>query len=769
MNKTAKTFGALLMLGTLLAVPVLAEETPALRLPSGLRAIGDRAFYGDTSLRNIIIPDGTQSIGEEAFAKSSVELVTIPESVTTIAENAFDDAPSAVIKAPEGSAADQYAYDHNLVVYGAFAEPTLGAFDADTCVLRIEAADEAAGKLLIAIGEGEAKEIAIESDSEGRYVTLPYADFQPLTEVACSVQIPATEAMRISPAAKTTVKRNPQAVGTVAAVWNTSGWLDVSWMNADPFCAYQIYTDDPTASGYDTELGAAKLCTTEVGKSSTSGMNVVPRFGAHKYGVRLIYDGQETGDIVWSNSLTMDPVAKLVDVQTTVSIAEGVTVSVEIADWKDYSLPTLTIEYREEGDTDWTARSITCGRDETEHYTIYPTKLGTLQYRVRIQYAQYSANWYLGTDNGHHAAGDEGTLFSATITMEKYTAKDAQGNAIAWYSIEENDDDLVLVLEAYLGSESAVEIPSTIGSLPVVGIAENAFAYNSTLTSVSIPDSVTSIGSGAFSGCTALTSASMPFGIDTGDIFVDIGSVRVGRKSGTRLNNTWGDTSDIQAGDFVWYGSYPQTADGDELPIEWIALDVKDGQAFLISLYGLEGKAYYEPFSYNVHVEWNISTLRNWLNGTFMDKAFSETEKAKIALTTVDNSASQGFPDWSKTDKPNTEDYLYVLSYQEYITYFGEPTKGGSGEENYNTKARTAPTPYALANGALAHDSYLMDEALYGDDAACGMWWLRSESYEDYKEYPGTRINVHYTGDINAHSVDSANCCVRPVFWLKMD
>lgn len=63
-----------------------------------------------------------------------------------------------------------------------------------------------------------------------------------------------------------------------------------------------------------------------------------------------------------------------------------------------------------------------------------------------------------------------------------------------------------VTITKYTGKESTVILPSTISSWPVTKIGEAAFQDNTTITSVTIPDSVTEIGSNAFAGCTNLTS-----------------------------------------------------------------------------------------------------------------------------------------------------------------------------------------------------------------------------------------------------------------------
>ena len=62
----------------------------------------------------------------------------------------------------------------------------------------------------------------------------------------------------------------------------------------------------------------------------------------------------------------------------------------------------------------------------------------------------------------------------------------------------------------YEGTDTEVIIPETYRGLPVTVIAENAFAGQSTVTSVTIQDGVTSIGGSAFSGCISLTSITIP-------------------------------------------------------------------------------------------------------------------------------------------------------------------------------------------------------------------------------------------------------------------
>lgn len=62
---------------------------------------------------------------------------------------------------------------------------------------------------------------------------------------------------------------------------------------------------------------------------------------------------------------------------------------------------------------------------------------------------------------------------------------------------------------AYIGEETEVTVPATLGGFPVVAIAGHAFEY-SFVTKVVLPSSVTSIGNAAFKNCADLKELNIP-------------------------------------------------------------------------------------------------------------------------------------------------------------------------------------------------------------------------------------------------------------------
>src|SRR6266567_2749115 len=103
-----------------------------------------------------------------------------------------------------------------------------------------------------------------------------------------------------------------------------------------------------------------------------------------------------------------------------------------------------------------------------------------------------------------------------------------------------------ITITGYTGCPlGAMNIPSTINGLPVTSIGWSAFSGCTNLTSVTIPDSVTSIWVDAFQSCTSLTSVTIPNSVT----FIDIDSFY----NCTSLTNASIGNSVTHIGDLAFY------------------------------------------------------------------------------------------------------------------------------------------------------------------------------------------------------------------------
>ncbi len=75
------------------------------------------------------------------------------------------------------------------------------------------------------------------------------------------------------------------------------------------------------------------------------------------------------------------------------------------------------------------------------------------------------------------------------------------------FSYAVSEDAAAIIITGYTGSCAAVVIPDMIEGLPVVSIGDGAFAERSSLTGITIPAGIISIGDEAFFCCPKLRSA----------------------------------------------------------------------------------------------------------------------------------------------------------------------------------------------------------------------------------------------------------------------
>ena len=196
--------------------------------------------------------------------------------------------------------------------------------------------------------------------------------------------------------------------------------------------------------------------------------------------------------------------------------------------------------------------------------------------------------------------------------------------------------------------------------------------------------------------------------------------------------------SKATVGSTVFFGAYEQdndTSNGKE-DIEWLVLAKSGNKMLVISKYALDGQEYNTSYT---SVTWETCSLRKWLNGTFINNAFSAEEQAMIPTVNV---AADKNPD--------------------YITDPGNATQDSITEANqYYTSdeaRKCAPTDYAIAQGAYTSDIYKA-----GGRGTC-WWWLRSPCATQYMAAFVNCLGVVYG---YSYSVGVDYGAVRPALWIE--
>ena len=191
--------------------------------------------------------------------------------------------------------------------------------------------------------------------------------------------------------------------------------------------------------------------------------------------------------------------------------------------------------------------------------------------------------------------------------------------------------------------------------------------------------------------------------------------------------------AEITLPEAVTFGSYPEQTDTAE-PIEWIVLDEDGESVLLLSRYCLASLPWHNDHE---AVTWDGSDLRAWLNGEFLETAFSEEERTAIVPTALDNGDDRNYGTPVGED---TTDFVFLLSAGEATTLLD------SGDRT------AAPSVFALQQGAYANGS--------GNCA----WWLRSPGMMETS--PAYFASAGEIGN-RAHEVNEQIIGVRPAVRVK--
>ncbi len=270
----------------------------------------------------------------------------------------------------------------------------------------------------------------------------------------------------------------------------------------------------------------------------------------------------------------------------------------------------------------------------------------------------------------------------------------------------------------------------------------------------------------------------------------------------------------VHTGEVVTFGQYFQSSEEKKEPIQWRILEIdEDKQAlFLLSEYIIDAQPYHTK---DFDITWASSSLRKWLNTTFMNQAFSQNEQLQILTTHVENPDD---PSWSGAREeynPNefcggrcievslsewhsigddTEDKIFLLSQANVVEPYQENVGWPEADEQdaviyhangrYYSAAssRTVPTKHALLNGFYYYKSYYPDPDMkYYDQETCEViseecetiWWLRGDSYHWGSDVIEPHYNVAYkqssSNEVQGIEIENEHIGVRPVMWIKYE
>lgn len=199
---------------------------------------------------------------------------------------------------------------------------------------------------------------------------------------------------------------------------------------------------------------------------------------------------------------------------------------------------------------------------------------------------------------------------------------------------------------------------------------------------------------------------------------------------------------DLDVNDTLSMGNYEQdnnTSNGEE-EIEWVVLKVEGNKALIVSKQVIDCKPFNDSYA---DITWETSSVRNWLNNEFYSSTFSEEEKQKIVLSTINGKNIHG-----KSIGNETSDNVFLLSYDEY-------------ELMSDSLKQAIATKFAKANGAIY--DFTGYESLANDYCA---WWLRTRegTFSLYIEFITPFVDGYGSAQPQLTYIG-----VRPAMWISLE
>jgi len=192
------------------------------------------------------------------------------------------------------------------------------------------------------------------------------------------------------------------------------------------------------------------------------------------------------------------------------------------------------------------------------------------------------------------------------------------------------------------------------------------------------------------------------------------------------------------------YSDNIKISKGKPIAVRWLVLDRKENNVLLLSLYGIDAKPFNEKNTKG-QISWETSTLRDWLNGDFLEGAFDENEQTCI-------STAVGSEEDELSDADNVmKDKIFLLSVREAKKYF---------ETDIHRKTHLYPARETEIYEIKLYNPYAYDMTYFDDFK----WWLRSGG-----QLENSIAYVDVLGEVMEEGLSAESAiAIRPAMWVDL-
>ena len=467
-----------------------------LYLPENLEIIDEEAFMDDTSLGEVVLPEGLKRIESKAFKGSSLREIVLPSSLRFIADDAFEGPDQVTVTATDGTYAYDWAVD-NGYIYDTQESP-IGWFSFSSKGNGTCQVDKYVGE------NSYGGDIVIPSqDGEGRIVTaIGTRAFDGCSELSGSIVIPdsvtsvgysafggcaSLTSIRLSDNLKSIGSSAFKGCTGLTSIMIPDGVTSIGYSTfAECTCLTNIVLPDHLIS---INSSAFKDCTSLISiilPDTLTSIGNSAFFNCSSLTSLTIPEGVDVIDIgSFSDCSSL----------TSIIIPDGVTSIGNSAFDNCSSLTSITIP----------------GSVESIDGFAFYNCIGLTSVTLRQGVTMIGDN-----------AFDSCSSLTSIILPDSMTAigKYAFYNCTSLESVVLPDSLTSISDSAFY---NCTGLASVTFPRSVIRIGNRAFQGCSSLTTITLPNSVTSIGDQAFGNCTSLTVITIPDGVTSIGDFVFTG------------------------------------------------------------------------------------------------------------------------------------------------------------------------------------------------------------------------------------------------------